>query len=158
VKASPLSGRDFFGLWGFFGQLGLGGGAHVGVMGLNFNCGLVGSIGPSRQGCRYCTVCVRVGPGLFVGASGIFGGGFHKGGADNVSGWSYGAGGDVGAGESVGGSGGIGFSGEPGNMGDFTGFGGAKGHGGFGFGISIGLEACRTITTCEKPICVAGAR
>lgn len=157
VMLDPISGKDPLGLWGIFGQGGLGAGVHVGMMGLNFNCGLAASIGSSIQGCRYCTVCVRIGPGLFGGLGGILGAGFHKGNADNLSGWSYGVGFDVGAGESVGGSGSIGFSGEPGNMGDFTGLGGAKGHGGFGFGISLGLEACRTVAVCTKPGCSKGA-
>lgn len=158
VMLDPVVGRDPLGLWGVFGQAGLGAGAHVGMMGLNFNCGVAGSIGSAiGQGCRYCTVCVRIGPGLFGGLGGLLGGGFHKGNAENLSGWSYGVGFDVAAGEGIGGSGGMGFDGEPGNIGDFAGVGGAKGRGGIGFGISVGLEACRTEAVCTKPLCQSGA-
>ena len=151
VAQRPLTDIDPYGLWGFFGQAGAQGGGHVGPIGLNVNCGLAGSIGSSLQGCRLCTVCVRIGPGLFAGFGGSAGGGFHRGNADNIGGWSYGLGFDAGAGPSVGGSGSIGFSGQPGNMGSFTGFGGMKGHGGLGWGFSLGFEACNTKIVCSPP-------
>lgn len=156
VKGSPLVGIDSLGLWGVFGQGGIGAGGHVGAMGLNFNCGAIISVGSAvGQLCRYCTVCVRIGPGLYGGAGTNFGGGFHSGDANNLSGWSFGGGFDVGAGESVGGSGSVGISGEPfpGQMGDLSSFGGAAGHLGVGFGFSLGFEACRTKLVCTKPLC-----
>jgi len=155
VEQQPLKLKDPLGLWGFFGQGGGSAGGHVGPMGLNATCGLAVSVGTSNQICRQCTVCVRIGPGLYGGAGVSLGGGFHRGNADNMGGWSFGVGFDVGAGPSVGGSGGIGFSGEPfpGQIGDFSGVGGVKGHGGVGWGFSMGLEACRTKLVCTPPIC-----
>jgi RHS repeat-associated protein len=151
VKQQPLLQIDPYGLWGAFGQIGGQAGGHVGAMGFNINCGFAGSVGSSLQGCRFCTICVRIGPGLFAGFGVSLGGGAHKGNADNLGGWSYGFGFDGGAGASFGGSGGIGFSGQPGNMGGATGIGGVKGHGGLGWGFSFGFEACKTELVCTPP-------
>jgi len=154
VKGQPLTLIDPYGLWGFFGQAGGQAGGHAGAMGFNATCGRAYSIGSNGvQGCNFCTVCVRIGPGLYAGLGGSLGGGFHTGNADNMGGWSYGVGFDVAAGGSTGGSGSIGGTGEPGNMGDFSGVGGAKGHGGWGFGFSLGFEACKTKVWCDRPSC-----
>lgn len=146
---------DPFGLWGAYGHAGLGGGGHVGVGGLNVMCGGLISVGNNSQRCTYCTVCVRIGPGLFIGGGAALGGGAHSGRAsDTLSGWSYGFGFDAGAGPSVGGSGGGSFSGSPGpgNWGSLGGAGGTRGRGGKGFGISLGFEACKTELRCQ-PLC-----
>lgn len=151
VSNNPLSRVDPYGLFDFpwpFGQVGVGGGIHVGPLGANFTCGGIISIG--GQACRYCTVCLRVGPGLYGGGGGSVGGGIVGGDANNIGGYSVGAGGDIGAGVSAGGSGSLGVSGNPlmGEIGGLTSAGAVKGRGGGGFGLSVGLEICKTEIKC----------
>jgi RHS repeat-associated protein len=114
VQGRPLSAMDPLGLFEIpwpFAQVGAGGGFQVLVIGGNFSCGGVISLG--GQACTYCTVCVRLGPGLFVGGGGTVSGGFVGGDANNLAGYSVGVGGDGGFKATAGASAGIGLTGNP---------------------------------------------
>jgi RHS repeat-associated protein len=151
ARGNPISRTDPFGLFNFplpFGQAGGGGGIHVGPLGFNFNCGVIFSLG--GQACSYCTVCARLGPGLYAGAGMSLGGGIVGGDANNLSGSSVGLGGDVGSGPSAGGSASVGLSGNPitGSAGRIASAGALRGRFGPGFGASIGFEYCKTELKC----------
>lgn len=69
----------------------------------------------------------------------------------SIAGDSIGVGGDIGFGGTVGGSGAVSVSGNvfTGPLGTPTGAGALKGRAGVGYGISIGLELCRTDLVCS---------
>ena len=87
VSAAPLRYEDPEGLFSLnaFFQGGAGAGFQVLFAGLNFNCGAAISTGLQR--CAYCTVCVRLGPGLFIGGGGVAGGGVVNGNTQNLAGY-----------------------------------------------------------------------
>src|SRR5262249_27371102 len=152
VRSRPTDSVDPLGLfeipWPFL-QVGAGGGFQVLMAGGSFSCG--GGVSLGGQACRYCTVCARLGPGLFVGGGGTIGGGIVGGDATNLSGYSMGVGGDVGLKASAGASVGLGVSGNPfqGNIGGITSGFFARGRGGGGYGIGAGMEVCKTEIKCS---------
>jgi RHS repeat-associated protein len=152
VESSPVARTDAVGLFAdLYLQGGVGGGLHVLVAGLNANCGPLVSIGATCQLCRWCTVCLRLGPGLYGGVGAVAGGGIAMGDVSSIAGDSIGVGGDIGFGGTVGGSGAVSVSGNvfTGPLGTPTGAGALKGRAGVGYGISIGLELCRTDLVCS---------
>jgi RHS repeat-associated protein len=153
VRSRPIESVDPLGLfeipWPFL-QAGAGGGFQLLLAGGSFSCGGVISLG--GQACRYCTVCARLGPGLFIGAGGTVGGGIVGGNASNLGGYSIGVGGDVGFNASAGASAGLGVSGNPfqGNIGGLTSALLARARGGVGYGAGVGIEICKTEIKCTS--------
>ncbi|KAF4529273.1 hypothetical protein B566_EDAN017775 [Ephemera danica] len=156
VYGNPLALKDVLGLVGAnevnpYAQAGVG---------VNMTCGALVRMGRGApdpgQLCRFCTGCVRFGPGLFIGAGVSAGGGVVQGNAENLGGIGVGIGGDIGWGAGVGGAVGVGLSGDParGDPGKVMAVGGTTGaRYGVGFGASVGVDYCRTTIKCTEDAC-----
>ena len=113
-------------------------GAHMGIVGISGSVQSAMGIGSGSQYCSVQTVCIRIGPGFFAGAGGVYGGGWSSGSTSDIGGLSYGAGFDFGTGMAIGAQ----------ATGSRSSLGIGVGHGGGGAGFSVGFDVCYTFTTC----------
>jgi RHS repeat-associated protein len=131
---------------GAYAGFGVQGSFHVIIAGANFSYGA--QFVSNGQVCRTITICLRLGPGLFVGGGGYVGGGLVDGGGEQLGGFGIGGGGDIGFGPSAGGQGSIGLG-----DGGVSDVGIAKGKGGGGWGAVLGFDFCWTDVKCDMPSC-----
>lgn len=117
------------------GSGGIQGGGHLFWLGFNISTTVV--VGPGGSSVQF-TGCMRVGPGLYIGAGGLVQAGGVVDNVQDLSGPSYGFGVDGGNGvSSFGGQ--IAASPSAGVYGE--------GHGGVGVGVSVGVDVCYTHIT-----------
>ncbi len=109
--------------------VGIGASVHMWVVGISVY--EYGYVDPNGRVCAYTLLCIRVGPGFFVGG-GVSAG--PNAGNPPLEGLSYGGGFDIGTGQSVGGS--VSYSGS-----SVSASTGVADWGG-GAGISVGADFC----------------
>ncbi len=142
---NPLLQIDPRGLQGFF-QFGGQAGIHLFIAGVSVSQSVAFTL-PSGEICSVFTYCIRLGPGIFLGAGGVVGGGIVGGSGGNLGGFSFGGGADIGAGAAAGVQATVGVP----NSGPPSSFALVKGKGGFGWGASIGLDGCWSEVSCTRP-------
>jgi RHS repeat-associated protein len=154
ADANAIINADYYGLargsrggagstGGAYGGGGVGGTVHIILIGFTYTKSQIVTSG--GKVCTLTTMCLRFGPGLYVGGGVVVVAGGYGGNVSNAGGGSIGLGGDLGAGPSAGVSATVGSSGASvsGSLPQFP---------SAGVGASVGVDGCvSNVSDCKCP-------